>query len=195
MQGYSGLTFNCLGASAAGFEWQTLQTTARRRPVLRGSRREQPANRHTTAKPLRPVAPHKAIALKGKPPRRHARGCAIGSSALRVCGFALFALPTKPTQCSPGNFLPDSACRLLSPAAYAIPCKAALVAAIRCASGRQSRRPYGARAAGRQAPCPPLYGGPLPSLWPQTSAGKAVCRPLKGVNLCRRRLRRLLVRG
>ena len=77
MQGYSDLTFYFLGASAAGFEWQTLQTTARRRPVLRGCRREQPANRHTTAKPLRPVAPHKAIAREKKPPRRHARRSAV----------------------------------------------------------------------------------------------------------------------
>lgn len=195
MQGNSDLTNDFLGASAAGFEWQTLQTTARRRPVLRGSRREQPTNRHTTAKPLRPVAPHKANALKGKPPRRHAqRQNSLPSLACFVRSDRRLRNPQNPDKSrrSGRSSLPRfvaSSCRFIQP--Y----KAALVAAIRCAASRQSRRPYGARAAGRQAPCPPLYGVPLPSLWPQTSAGRAVCRPLKGVNLCRRRLRRLFVRG
>lgn len=194
MQGYGDLTFYSLGASAAGFVCQTLQTTARRRPVLRVSRREQPANQHTTAKPLRPVAPHKAIALKEKPPRRHAqRQNSLPSLVCFVRAARRLRDPQNPDKSrrSGRSSLPRfvaSSCRLY------LPCKAALVAAIRCASGRQSRRPYGARAAGRQAPCPPLYGGPLPSLWPQTSAGRAVCHPLKGVNLCRRRLRWLLVR-
>ena len=180
MQGYSDLIFNCLGASAAGFEWQTLQTTARRRPVLRGCRREQPANQHTTAKPLRPVAPHKAIALKEKPPRRHAQRQNSLPSLVRFVRATLrLPNPQNPdkrrwsSRSSLSRFVASS-CRFIQP------CKAALVAAIRCASGRQSRRPCGARAAGRQAPCPPLYGVPLPSLWPQTSAGKAVCRPLDG---------------
>ena len=195
MQGYSDLIFNCLGASAAGFEWQTLQTTARRRPVLRGCRREQPANQHTTAKPLRPVAPHKAIALKEKPPRRHAQRQNLLPSLACFGQFARrLGHPKNPTKRGRSS-RPMLARFVASSCRFIQPCKAALVAAIRCASGRQSRRPCGARAAGRQAPCPPLYGVPLPSLWPQTSAGKAVCRPLKGVNLCRRRLRRLLVRG
>lgn len=73
MQGYSDLIFNCLGASAAGFEWQTLQTTARRRPVLRGFAVLRRRRTFRRPKPLRPVAPHKAIALKEKPPRRHAQ--------------------------------------------------------------------------------------------------------------------------
>lgn len=180
MQGYCDLTFYFLGASAAGFVWLTLQTTARRRPVLRGSRREQPTNQHTTAKPLRPVAPHKAIALKEKPPRRHAqRQNSFPSLVCFVRAARRLHNPLDPDKrrragrSSLSRFV-ASFCRSIQP------CKAVLVAAIHCASGRQSRRPCGARAAGRQAPCPPLYGGPLPSLWPQTSAGKAVCRPLDG---------------
>jgi hypothetical protein len=148
--------------------------------VLRGCRREQPANQHTTAKPLRPVAPHKAIALKGKPPRRHAqRQNSLPSLVCFVRPVRRLPNPQNPDKrrrtgrSSLSRFVASS-CRLYPP------CKAALVAASRCAASRQSRRPDGARAAGRQAPCPPLYGGPLPSLWPQTSAGKAVCRPLDG---------------
>lgn len=195
MQGYSDLTFYSLGSRRRASRAKPCNPPPAAAACCGGSLCSAAVVPLGGQSPSARLSPHKAIAPEKKPPRRHARGCAIGSSALRVCGFALFALPAKPAQCSPGNFLPDSACRLLSPAAFAIPCKAALVAAIRCASGRQSRRPCGARAAGRQAPCPPLYGVPLPSLWPQTSAGKAVCRPLKGVNLCRRRLRRLFVRG
>lgn len=195
MQGYSDLTFYYLGSRRRASRAKPCNPPPAAAACYGGSPCSAAVVPLGGQSPSARLSPHKAIAPEKKPPRRHARGCAIGSSALRVCGFALFALPAKPAQCSPGNFLPDSACRLLSPAAFAIPCKAALVAAIRCAASRQSRRPCGARAAGRQTPCPPLYGGPLPSLWPQTSAGKAVCRPLKGVNLCRRRLRRLLVRG
>lgn len=180
MQGYSDLIFNCLGASAAGFEWQTLQTTARRRPVLRGFAMLRRRRTFRRPKPLRPVAPHKAIALKEKPPRRHAQR---QNSLPSLNGFARTHLrlpnpqnPDKRRRIGRSSLLRfvASSCRFIQP------CKAALVAAIRCSSGRQSRRPCGARAAGRQAPCPPLYGGPLPSLWPQTSAGKAVCRPLDG---------------
>ncbi len=141
MQGYSDLIFNFWGASAAGFEWQTLQTTARRRPVLRGSRREQPANQHTTAKPLRPVAPHKAIALKEKPPRRHAqRQNSLPSIVCFVRSVRRLRNPQNPDKrrrlgrSSLSRFVASS-CRLYQP------CKAALVAAIGCASGRQSRRP------------------------------------------------------
>ena len=55
MQGYSDLTFDDLGASAAGFEWQTLQTTARRRPVLRGFAMLRRRRTFRRPKPLRPT--------------------------------------------------------------------------------------------------------------------------------------------
>lgn len=180
MQGYSDLIFYCLGASAAGFEWQTLQTTARRRPVLRGFAMLRRRRTFRRPKPLRPVAPHKAIALKEKPPRRHAQR---QNSLPSLACFGQFARqlghPKNPSKRRRSS-RPTLARFVASSCRFIQPCKAALVAASRCASGRQSRRPCGARAAGRQAPCPPLYGGPLPSLWPQTSAGKAVCRPLDG---------------
>lgn len=51
MQGYSDLTFDDLGASAAGFVWLTLQTTARRRPVLSGFAALQPPSYLWAAKP------------------------------------------------------------------------------------------------------------------------------------------------
>lgn len=195
MQGYSDLTFFSLGSRRRASRAKPCKPPPAAAACYGGwpcSAAVVPLGGQSLSARL---SPHKAIAPEKKPPRRHAQR---QNSLPSLACFGQFARrlghsqnPTQRWRSSRPTLarFVASSCRLFPP------CKAALVAASRCASGRQSRRPCGARAAGRQAPCPPLYGVPLPSLWPQTSAGKAVCRPLKGVNLCRRRLRRLLVRG
>ena len=158
MQGYSDLIFNCLGASAAGFEWQTLQTTARRRPVLRGCRREQPANQHTTAKP-----PFGFPTLKTLTNAVGRVGLRFLASLLRPA--ALFN-PARPP------WLPPSA---VHPAA-------SRVAPV--GQGLRGDKPLARRFMAFRCPA----SGRKPA------RGKRYAAPLTGVNLCRRRLRRLFVR-
>lgn len=194
MQGYSDLTFYFLGSRRRASRAKPCNPPPAAAACCGGSPCSAAVVPLGGQSPFARLSPHKAIAPEKKPPRRHAqRQNSLPSLVCFVRSVRRLPNPQNPDKrrrsgrSSLSRFVASS-CRSIQP--Y----KAALVAAIRCASGRQSRRPCGARAAGRQAPCPPLYGGPLPSLWPQTSAGRAVCRPLKGVNLCRRRLRRLLVR-
>ena len=79
----SSLIYCYLGASAAAFVHQTHKAPAAAVPCCGGNRREQPTNRHTTAKPLRPVAPHVANAYKYPPTHRlQPNGLAVASCCI-----------------------------------------------------------------------------------------------------------------
>lgn len=177
MQGYSDLTFDDLGASAAGFVWLTLQTTARRRRVLPGFALLRRRRTFGRPKPSSPTCAAQSHRFKRKPPRRHPRLSSVlrspAASSPFVCRFPTHNLTLHaPLYGRSRVWMPAA-----PPNRPFRPCKAALVAAV-------CPRPEGGKA---------LAENPLRRGQPAANQrGESGCRPYGGKPTRRRRLGRLI---